>query len=401
MLTKPKPHFGLALKPWRPRLAAGLACIVTALALGACGGGGRQSAAATSTLVSGKVIDGYISGATVFWDCNANQKLDSGEISVKSTAGGNYEISKPNSAACTLTALVEPGAVDEDAPTLPIITSYTMVAVAGQTDLITPYTTLVAGRMRSDTGLSVQQAESTVARDLGFDVAQKILIDYIAPGLGGVANNPALKPAAAVIVTLLQQNQGGRSFVDAIDKTKKDLQPMLAQPGFKETLALGVKPFVDTYQSAGQRLSSIFQSNPNNRLVRSVTFEDASVNAKLDGIVQSVNARQAVGFGAINWNAFSDAELEVILSQLNHLENLKSDSPSAQRINQLRAQRNADFQKISEDYGFVGRTAWDFLTSFSVWGEFGSYISADPVALTKWGGIWLGTQLMESVMLLG
>ncbi len=46
----------------------------------------------SGTAVSGKVIDGYISGATVFLDLNGNEQLDSNEPSAITNAEGDYDL---------------------------------------------------------------------------------------------------------------------------------------------------------------------------------------------------------------------------------------------------------------------------------------------------------------------
>lgn len=61
-----------------------LACALTG-SLAACGGG------KTATF-GGKVIDGYIEGATVCLDLNANQACDSVEPSDVSKADGTYSL---------------------------------------------------------------------------------------------------------------------------------------------------------------------------------------------------------------------------------------------------------------------------------------------------------------------
>lgn len=81
-------------------LATGLAV----LGLSACGGGGGASAPAVkpetptgpgtgpTASVSGRVIDGYVRGATVWLDLNGNQKLDADEPSAVSTTDGQYTV---------------------------------------------------------------------------------------------------------------------------------------------------------------------------------------------------------------------------------------------------------------------------------------------------------------------
>jgi hypothetical protein len=55
----------------------------------ACGGGGSAS---SLTTFSGVVVDGYIEGATVCLDLNANQTCDPGEPRATSKFGGAYSL---------------------------------------------------------------------------------------------------------------------------------------------------------------------------------------------------------------------------------------------------------------------------------------------------------------------
>lgn len=84
--------------------------------------------------LSGKVIDGYISGATVWLDINGNHVKDADEPSVVSKAAGAYqlELTEPQRAClpyATLYVDVPAGAVDED--TGPVKEAYQM-AIAPQ-----------------------------------------------------------------------------------------------------------------------------------------------------------------------------------------------------------------------------------------------------------------------------
>lgn len=81
--------------------------------LSACGGGGGSAddggpPVSQPTTASGKVIDGYVRGATVFCDGNDNGKLDAGEDSVVTGAGGAFTLGK----ACA-SPLVAFGGTDE------------------------------------------------------------------------------------------------------------------------------------------------------------------------------------------------------------------------------------------------------------------------------------------------
>jgi hypothetical protein len=99
-----------------------IACLFSsAMMFAGCGGGSGGSANSTDDFasVSGKVIDGYISGATVFLDLNFNGVLDAGEPQTGSGDFGDYTLElSPEDRECLgyvpLVVDVPAGAIDED-----------------------------------------------------------------------------------------------------------------------------------------------------------------------------------------------------------------------------------------------------------------------------------------------
>jgi len=63
--------------------------IAAAVALVACGGG-SDNGTPGADITSGKAIDGYLSGSTVFCDMNENHVQDAGEMTTTTDSGGNY-----------------------------------------------------------------------------------------------------------------------------------------------------------------------------------------------------------------------------------------------------------------------------------------------------------------------
>ncbi|PND38448.1 hypothetical protein C1O66_13570 [Paucibacter aquatile] len=105
-----------------------------------CGGGGGSETTppppppAKLSVQGGKVIDGYVSGATVWLDINGNHLKDADEPSTVSKAAGAYqlELSEPQRACLPYSTLyvdVPVGAVDEDSG--PVKEAYQM-AIAPQ-----------------------------------------------------------------------------------------------------------------------------------------------------------------------------------------------------------------------------------------------------------------------------
>ena len=116
--------------------------LASSFALVGCGGGGGSSSGDSpdpqntvpeTYSVSGKVIDGYVSGATVWLDINGNGRYDASEPSAVSTSAGAYALElTENERACLpyadLYVDVPVGALDEELGT--VSEAYQMVRPA-------------------------------------------------------------------------------------------------------------------------------------------------------------------------------------------------------------------------------------------------------------------------------
>lgn len=145
-------------------------------ALVGCGGGGDgDSGAPSPSTVSGRVIDGYLVGAQVFWDCNDNFKIDEpAEPWVTTSAGGQYTIAKAPTVNCVLRAVVPSWTVDESSGQT-VGRTYRMSALAGNPAVISPVTTLI-----TDGKYTIEQVRTMT----GFSSAADT--DYVAQGKDGV-----------------------------------------------------------------------------------------------------------------------------------------------------------------------------------------------------------------------
>ncbi|CAA6604225.1 hypothetical protein MTBLM1_20347 [Rhodospirillaceae bacterium LM-1] len=108
--------------------------------------------------LSGKAIDGYISGATVFLDTDNDGSLDAGEIWTTTDSQGNYTLSSTN----TNVPIVLFGGTDIST-NQPLVG--TLKAPSGST-VVTPLTTMMQSMMAS--GLSEASAQSQIATLLGI-----------------------------------------------------------------------------------------------------------------------------------------------------------------------------------------------------------------------------------------
>jgi len=114
--------------------------LTTSLLVAACGGGG-SSASPSVAKSSGFAVDGYLSGATILCDANANAESDAGEASTTTDTSGFFRFDR----ACAA-GLVATGGTSIDTA-LPFRGK--PKAPQGST-MITPLTTLVSNGMTLD-----------------------------------------------------------------------------------------------------------------------------------------------------------------------------------------------------------------------------------------------------------
>tara|TARA_B100000700_G_scaffold208593_1_gene229298 strand:- start:51924 stop:53456 length:1533 start_codon:yes stop_codon:yes gene_type:complete len=128
----------------------------------------------TAFTISGKVIDGYVSGATVFVDINGNGQLDDGEPNGESTDAGDYtlEISEANENVeecitfAPIVVDVPVGAIDEDLGE--VEEAYTMTLPPINEDAfdsanITPLTSVLWETFQNDFALEDGNLDPVVA----------------------------------------------------------------------------------------------------------------------------------------------------------------------------------------------------------------------------------------------
>ena len=168
-----------------------LVVTIISVFVAACGSGGGGSSSmvdvdlapvAAEAEVTGKVIDGYIQGATVCLDLNNNFNCDSDEPSGVSGEGGIYSFTYDGSIpeGTQILADIPIGAVDEDLGT--VDKPYSMLAPATNPEAVTPLSTLVSQEIISSGGQSTpEEAEKAVKLLLDIDESESLLSnDFVA-----------------------------------------------------------------------------------------------------------------------------------------------------------------------------------------------------------------------------
>ena len=155
-----------------------LALVVPMVVIGAgCGSSGSSSTSSTNETrtLSGKVIDGYISGATVCIDENNNSTCDLNEPNEMTDANGSYTFSN---VSIGVYQIIATGGKD-------IVTgedfNQTLLSIAEINDknitdlMVTPVSTLVASEYLNNPSAGVKTAKDKITTELNISSSVDIL----------------------------------------------------------------------------------------------------------------------------------------------------------------------------------------------------------------------------------
>jgi len=255
----------MKLKP--ASLAAPLLCAGSALFLVACGG----SSSPESDPLTGAVIDGYIEGAKVCLDLNANGACDADEPSANTDASGRYRLDTRGMAVAgmNLVAEVPASAKDSDDGGQTLVaagkSAFTLAAPVDRPSVITPLTTLIVARMQA-AAQSLSQATTQVLTQLGLPVSTDPHADHVAAG------NLLVGSAARQVASQLQGLQAAQgpglsgadlwSRVQKLRQTQDQLlgtvsKPQVALAKTPPTLAQVANGQVFSYRMTSARGQSI------------------------------------------------------------------------------------------------------------------------------------------------
>ena len=163
-------------------------------------GSASTSVSTTNTIINGVAIDGYLYKATVFLDVNKNGVYDIGEPSATTDAKGAFFLSaNPNqiSSSKVIVMAIAGTSIDQDTGT--VTKSFTMMAPAGITNVVSPLTTLVVAKMDADNNLTLDAAKSSVQKDLNLQT-----VDVFQNFIALKATNPEYSKAHNVAVSIAE-----------------------------------------------------------------------------------------------------------------------------------------------------------------------------------------------------
>jgi len=236
--------------------------VAISLTLSACGG--SSSSTPETTPLNGKVIDGYISGATVFLDKNRNSALDDGEPTALSDSTGAYTLPLTEADIVALptspvVVLVGAGAKDIDTGeeftednnlllTTPPIIDFDPEQAANFSQAITPFTTqlydevketlelVVTGKLTADAlTFAVDAAKSTILQEtatkLGIDADKLealLFTDFLDPTGEAKLESAELEKIADLAVSETDNMQASQQLEDELASGLEDNQKAVA-----------------------------------------------------------------------------------------------------------------------------------------------------------------------------
>jgi hypothetical protein len=247
----------------RPRTARSASRVVCLLVVSACGASEPAEVMVSdphTREVSGVVVDGYLEGATVFVDLNANHELDSDEPQTTTDAKGNFKLTVHGLDAETFAAVYVHASVpdsakdaDDHGATLREAgkAGFTLLSPASGFSLgdagtaapivMSPLSTLVAGEMIK-TGRDLAEAKATVQARLGL-TGKDLLQDFVASSdevLHNVARASAVslgeaERSASASADGGTQRESGEHFLAALASVQDRLPNLVDALGLRES----------------------------------------------------------------------------------------------------------------------------------------------------------------------
>jgi Ca2+-binding RTX toxin-like protein len=322
------------------------------LPLAACGGGGGGSTPVPGA--GGAVVNGYISGATVFRDVNGNGVRDNNEPMATTNSGGGFA----GLLGSTNDTIIASGGtnVTTNAPYFGILKA------PGTATIISPLTTLVSEVLAATPALTTAQAVAQVRTSLNLGAIDILNVDPIGSGntallkanlqvanlinaVGGGANGQAVAARLAALTTQARDltdlafltqvitgasipvnaatvaalvDQQNDAIANAANTTNAILAVQAAQPDnltVAQFKALGTAPSAGTYSIADtpENIQAAANSNADRAILTNASNVVASTNSFMTlpvaVAVKLLSSNYDISDTGANINAASDSLL--------------------------------------------------------------------------------------------
>lgn len=281
--------------------------------LNACGESGEMSSVSTSdtslaaaipsapdNIISGRVADGYINGATVCLDLDNSDSCGADEPSTITGSGGAYTLEIPaNLQGVQVIADIPASAIDEDTGTA-IGQNLLFAAPAERPEFISPITTLIQQEVRNNPALRIDEAEEAVKRELGIDTADGVSLfqDYVAEARDEQTDNEQvvqfryLHETARVVASMMKDIE--TQVENAVQQSGADIAGNdSTRQAIRELVRTEVRQLLP--QIAQQVSQIVVVDNPgseaSSQSTPSVDSDQIAQNLRPDGITENIDAR--------------------------------------------------------------------------------------------------------------
>jgi hypothetical protein len=267
------------------------------LLLAGCGGG-SSSLNTQITSISGTVMDGYISGAKVCLDINANLICDITEPSGTSKSDGTYTLNiVPGTDLSKLhvIAVVDQNTTDADTKTAPA-KNYVLLAPATTAAVVTPLTTLVSNNMIAVPGLTVAEAQNQTVATLQLASSNALTKDYIKE------NDPATHNLAKLTADLLGQATASVNTAADItaSSTEKDKKAALSA-SIAQAQAVASKYALNTSKTTTDAQASTLRALATSEVQSNIASNQTNIKTEVQlGVANAASIVEILKVGLFN-----------------------------------------------------------------------------------------------------
>lgn len=267
------------------------------LLLAACGGG-SSTANTQITSISGTVMDGYISGAKVCLDVNANLVCDITEPSGTSKSDGTYTLNiVPGTDLSKLhvIAVVDQNTIDADTKTAPA-KNYTLLAPATTAAVVTPLTTLVSNNMIAVPGLTVTEAQNQTISTLKLASSSALTKDYIKE------NDPSTHNLAKLTADLLGQAAASVNSAAGITSSSTDKEKQAAlSASITQAQAVASKYAFSTAQTTTDTQASTLRAQAASEVLSNIASNQTNIKTEVQlGVANAASIVEILKTGLFN-----------------------------------------------------------------------------------------------------
>jgi hypothetical protein len=267
-----------------------LCALLTLSLLAACGGGGGGgSGGSVANAVSGKVMDGYITGATVCLSIRGSGTCDSSFPTAVTGASGVYSFDVPAGtilANFDVLAQIPASAIDSDTGSA-VGAAFTMLAPADQPLVVTPLTTLVSQYVAANPSLSATDAASQVVAGLGLPAGTNLFQDYVASSVGN------LHSVAQVVNAVLQNTNLTAASAVALAQTPAETAASGGSVNLANVALAAQLNTIRQYSGAGlvaenTALDTAASNHANYLVVNNLTANASYLSQAVSGVSPSI-----------------------------------------------------------------------------------------------------------------